>query len=161
MLLATLGAVLFDFDVVADFLRPSGFGAGFEVDFVAPATSSLSDLLLERLIGLFSTSSSSSGTGDSGRLPFALVAFEAGALPLAFEAGVFPFALDVGAFDAGAFDAGFEAVALGALLDAGALDEGFEAATFASAIFSSMVDSGFPRDDLRVRPAIPLALNSL
>lgn len=150
MVLAVFAVGAFGFAAsVVDFLRPRGFGAGFDAGFFASAASPLSDLLFVRLMGLFSTSSSSSGTGESGRLPFMLATFEAGAFPFAFEVGAFPFALE-----AGAFDAGFEAGALDAGLDAGALDVGFEAATFASTSLSPTVDSGFPREDLRVRPAM-------
>lgn len=153
MVLAVFAVGAFGFAAsVVDFLRPRGFGAGFDAGFFASAASPLSDLLFVRLMGLFSTSSSSSGTGESGRLPFMLATFEAGAFPFAFEVGAFPFALE-----AGAFDAGFEAGALDAGLDAGALDVDFEAATFVSSL-SPTVDSGFPREDLRVRPVMEVEI---
>ena len=144
--------------VVADFLRPSGFRAGFVAVFDGAEASPLSDWLFVRFTGLFSTSSSSSTTGDRGRLPFLLATFGAGAFSTAFDAGAFPFAFDAGAFPlalgAGALETGFAAAAFDAGLDAGAFEEGLEAAFFALTILSSTVESGFPREDLRVRPAI-------
>ena len=144
--------------VVADFLRPSGFRAGFVAVFDGAEASPLSDWLFVRFTGLFSTSSSSSATGDRGRLPFLLATFEAGAFSTAFDAGAFPFAFDAGAFPlalgAGALETGFAAAAFDAGLDAGAFEEGLEAAFFALTILSSTVESGFPREDLRVRPAM-------